>query len=120
MSTSGTQTPAHDVDQLTGRIEESFPARVSQVKDLIRERRKLALTFRRTQTERDRVELEHIDQELAKHHIDIPAIQEQVAMRKEGLRKPVPHSEESVAPLTSERVGSGLVLLQVVDGLGLV
>jgi len=81
--------PAHEVRPLTGRIADSVAARASQVKTLIRKRRKTALTFRRTQDERDRAELEHIDQELAQHCIDIPAIQEQVAMRKQGIREPV-------------------------------
>ena len=89
MSTSGTHIPAHELRPLTGRIADSVAARASQVKALIRERRKIALTFRRTQDKRDRAELEHIDQELAQHHIDIPAIQQQVAMRKQGIREPV-------------------------------
>jgi putative NADH-flavin reductase len=89
MSTSGTQFPAHEIRPLTGRIEESVAARASQVTALIRKRRKIALTFRRTQDERDRAELEHIDRELAQHQIDIPAIQEQIARRKQGIREPV-------------------------------
>jgi len=89
MSTSSTPAQAHKIHPLTHRIEESVAARASQVKALIRERRKIALTFRRTQDERDRAELEHIDRELAQHQIDIPAIQEQVAMRKQGIREPV-------------------------------
>ncbi len=89
MSTSSTPAQAHKIHPLTRRIAESVAARASQVKALIRERRKIALTFRRTQDERDRAELEHIDHELAQHQIDIPAIQEQVAMRKQGIREPV-------------------------------
>ena len=89
MSTSSTPVPAHEVRPLTRRIADSVAAPTSQVKTLIRERRKIALTFRRTQDERDRAELEHIDHELAQHHIDIPAIKEQVAMRKQGIREPV-------------------------------
>ena len=85
MSKSGTQFPANEIRPLTGRIGESVAARASQVKTLIRKRRKIALTFRRTQDARDRAELEQIDHELAQHHIDIPAIQEQVAMRKKRL-----------------------------------
>lgn len=87
MSTSSTPVPAHKTHPLTGRIADSVTARASQVKALIRERRKIALMFRRTQDARDRAELEQIDQELAQHHIDIPAIQEQVAMRKQGIRE---------------------------------
>ena len=93
MSTSSTPAQAHQIDPLPRRIADSVAARASQVKALIRERRKIALTFRRTQDERDRAELEHIDQELARHQIDIPAIQEQVAMRKGGSRQPVSHRE---------------------------
>lgn len=85
MGTS-THVPAHDIHPPTGRIAESIEARVSQVQTLMHERRKIALRFRRTQDEGDRAELEQIDQELVKHHIDIPAIQQQVAMRKGGLR----------------------------------
>jgi putative NADH-flavin reductase len=82
MSIKSKYLPAHQLRPLTGRIADSVAARASQVKDLIRERRRIAPTFRRTQDERDRAELEQVDQELAEHHIDIPAIQEQVAMRK--------------------------------------
>jgi len=85
MSKSGTQFPANEIHPLTGRIEESVTARASQVKTLIRKRRKIALRFRRTRDARDRAELEQIDEELAQHHIDIPAVQEQVAMRKKQL-----------------------------------
>ena len=62
MSTSSTPAQAHKIHPLSRRIAESVAARASQVKALIRERRKIALTFRRTQDERDRAELEHIDQ----------------------------------------------------------
>jgi hypothetical protein len=93
MSTSSTHVPAHEIHPLTGQGAESVAARASQVKGLIRERRKISLRFRRTKDERDRAELEHIDQELAKHHIDIPAIQARVAMRKRRTREPVIHSE---------------------------
>ena len=89
MSTSSTPAQAHKIHPLTRRIADSVATRASQVKTLIRERRKIALTFRRTQDECDRAELEKIDHELAQHHIDIPAIQEQVAMRKQGIREPV-------------------------------
>jgi putative NADH-flavin reductase len=93
MNKSSTPVQAHKTHPLTRRIADSVAARASQVKTLIRERRRLALTFRRTQDERDRAELEHIDQELAQHQIDIPAIQEQVAMRKGGSRQAVVHPE---------------------------
>ncbi len=89
MSTSGTHVQTQDIHPVTDQSEESAAARASQVKALIRQRRKIALAFRRTQDEGNRVELEHIDQELVKHHIDIPAIQQQVAMRKRGFHEPV-------------------------------
>ena len=65
---------AHKIHPLRRRIADSVTARASRVKTLTRERRKIALTFRRTQDERDRAELEHIDQELAQHQIDMPAM----------------------------------------------
>ena len=89
MSPSGTPVPAHETHPLTGRIADSVPERAARVKSLLRERRRIALTSRRTQDERDRAELEQIDQELAQHHIDIPAIQEQVAIMRQRIRKPV-------------------------------
>jgi len=89
ISTSSTPAQAHKIHPLTRRIADSGAAPTSQVKTLIRERRKIALTFRRTQDERDRAELEHIDQELAQHQIDIPAIQQQVAKRKQGIHEPL-------------------------------
>ena len=89
MITSSAHFLVHQVRALTGRKADAVAARASQVKTLIRERRKIALRFRRTQNERDRAELERIDQELAKHDIDIPAIQERTEMRKQGIREPV-------------------------------
>ena len=103
-------TTRHEIRPLTGRIADSDAARASQVKALMRERRKVAVTFSRTQDEHDRAELVRIDQELAQHHIDIPAIQEQVAMRKRGIREPVLRraecartSEEAFTAKGSER-----------------
>lgn len=98
MSTSDTHVPVHDTHPLTDQREESVAARASQVKALIRERRKIALAFRRTRDAGDRIALEHIDQELAKHHIDIPAIQEQVAMRRRGVHEPVIHRAGQASP----------------------
>jgi hypothetical protein len=87
MTTSRAHLSVHQVRALTGRIADAVAARASQVKTLIRERRKIALTFRRTRDERDRAALERIDQELAKHDIDIPAIQERIEIRKQGVRE---------------------------------
>lgn len=61
---------------------ESVEDRASQVKGLIRERRRLALAYRRSRNEVDREHLERIDHELAKYNIDIPAIQQSVARRR--------------------------------------
>ncbi len=61
-------------------------ARALRVRALIHDRRRLAAAFRRTQDESDRAQLENIDRELIKHNIDIPAVQQQVAMRKRGVR----------------------------------
>lgn len=53
-----------------------------QVKELIRERRRLALVYQRSQSGLDRGHLDNIDRKLASHNIDIPAIQRSVAQRK--------------------------------------
>ncbi len=61
---------------------ESVEDRASQIKCLIRERRRLALAYRRSRNEVDREHLERIDHELAAYNIDIPAILQSVARRK--------------------------------------
>jgi len=48
--------------------------RAEQVAGLLVTRRRLAILYRRTQLEDQRVALETIDRELAKHNIDLPAI----------------------------------------------
>jgi hypothetical protein len=63
-------------------MAESIEDRVSQVKGLIRERRRIALAYRRSQGEFDRDQLERIDHALAGYNIDIPAVQQSVARRK--------------------------------------
>ena len=63
-------------------LAESVEPRVLQVKELIRERRRLALVYQRSQSGLDRGHLDNIDRELASHNIDIPAIQRCVAQRK--------------------------------------
>ncbi|CRI64396.1 hypothetical protein THIOKS11930002 [Thiocapsa sp. KS1] len=63
-------------------MAESVEDRLSQVKGLIRERRRLALAYRRSRNEIDRDHLERIDRELAEYNIDIPAIQQSVARRR--------------------------------------
>ncbi|MBK1716944.1 hypothetical protein CKO27_04620 [Thiocystis violacea] len=63
-------------------MAESLAPRILQAKELIRERRRIALAYRRSQSDFDRDRLEIIDHELASHNIDIPAIQRCVAQRK--------------------------------------
>lgn len=93
MSAKGTDVRPHGIQPLTDQGEQTPVVSVSQVKALIRERRQAALAFGRTRDAADRVELERIDQELARHHIDIPAIQQQVAMRKRGNRRAISDPE---------------------------
>ncbi len=45
------------------------------VKDLIRERRRISLVYRRSQTDDDHHKLADLDHQLAGHGIDIPAVQ---------------------------------------------
>ena len=54
----------------------------SRTQELIRERRRVALAYRRSQSNSDRQRLKDIDQELARFNIDIPAILELVAQRR--------------------------------------
>lgn len=61
---------------------ESIKRPVSPVKELIRKRRRIAMSYRRSQSEIDRYHLEAIDHELASYNIDIPAVQHCVAQRK--------------------------------------
>jgi hypothetical protein len=63
-------------------MAESVDAPVSQVTGLIRERRRIALAYRRSRSEVDRDHLARIDRELTAFNIDIPAILESVARRK--------------------------------------
>jgi hypothetical protein len=63
-------------------IFESVENRVRQVGDLLRERRRLALAFKRTGDEAYLSELIEKDIALAAHRIDIPAIAKQRAVRK--------------------------------------
>ena len=68
--------------QPTPPMAESAEDRALQVKGLIRERRRVGLAYRRSQSEVDRDHLERIDRELVAYDIDIPAIQQSVARRK--------------------------------------
>lgn len=49
--------------------------RAVQVTELLIKRRTIALAHRRTRSEALRIELEQLDYALARHNIDIPAIQ---------------------------------------------
>jgi hypothetical protein len=48
--------------------------RAAQVGDLILQRRKIAMAYRRSQSEEGRIALEQVDHDLARYNIDIPAI----------------------------------------------
>ena len=48
--------------------------RAAQVTDLILKRRKIAMAYRRSQTEEERIALALVDNDLAQYNIDIPAI----------------------------------------------
>ena len=48
--------------------------RAAQVTDLILKRRKIALAYRRYQSEEQRIALEQVDHALAEHNIDIPSV----------------------------------------------
>ena len=56
-------------------IAESVAHRAEQVVDLVLKRRKMALAYKRTHREDQRIALEQLDNDLAKHNINIPAIQ---------------------------------------------
>jgi hypothetical protein len=56
--------------------------RVSAISDLIRKRRRIALSYRRSRSDADLHKLHAIDLQLAGYNIDIPAIQHSVAQRK--------------------------------------
>jgi len=56
-------------------IAASVADRAAQVAPLILKRRSIALAYRRTRSDAQRLELEQIDHALALHNINIPAIQ---------------------------------------------
>ena len=66
-------------------LAQSVESRARQVGDLIRERRKAAFGFKRAPDERHRLELQALDDELAKYRIDIPAVQRRSAVTKTGV-----------------------------------
>lgn len=59
----------------TSPIAESVARRARQVSDLVLQRRKIALAYKRTQGEDQRIALEALDRDLAEHNIHIPEIQ---------------------------------------------
>jgi hypothetical protein len=58
-----------------GSIAEAVQHRAEQVQCLLLTRRKIALAYKRTHEEHDRLALERIDNELTTYKIDIPAVQ---------------------------------------------
>lgn len=60
----------------------------SHLKELIHQRRKVGLAYRRSQSAGDRRRLEDIDQELARYNIDLPGIQHWVLQQKTRNRRP--------------------------------
>ncbi len=68
----------------TSPIAESVAHRAGQVADLVLKRRKIALAYKRTQSEDQRLALEALDHDLAKHNIHIPAIQKSAIRSKEA------------------------------------
>jgi hypothetical protein len=69
----------------TSPIAAAVANRAERVSTLVLRRRKIALAYRRTRSEDQRIALEKIDQDLAKHNIDIPAV-ERLAQGKQGGR----------------------------------
>lgn len=66
----------------SGPLLESVELRAQQVGDLLRERRRLALAFKRTGDEAYLSELRDKDNALAKYRIDIPAIEKRLTVGK--------------------------------------
>ena len=69
----------------------------SHLKELIHQRRRVALAYRRSQSASDHRRLEDIDQELAGYNIDLPGIQHWVSQQKTRKRHPnhpTPHRLE--------------------------
>lgn len=60
----------------------------SHLKELIHQRRRVALAYRRSQSARDQRRLEDIDQELTRYNIDLPGIQHWVLQQKTKNRHP--------------------------------
>jgi hypothetical protein len=63
-------------------IAKSVESRAREIGGLLQTRRKIALAFKRTGSETHRAELREMDNILAKHRIDLPAIAGRLAARK--------------------------------------
>ncbi len=80
--TSSSNNRTEHLPPLHPPLPQSVDRRVSEVRELICERRRVALVYRRSQSDVDRSHLEHMDRALASYNIDIPGIQRCVALRK--------------------------------------
>lgn len=63
-------------------LEDSVESRARAIGGLLQARRRLALAFKRTGSETQRAELREMDDILAKHRIDLPAIAGRLAAKK--------------------------------------
>lgn len=63
-------------------LADSVESRAREIGALLQTRRKIALAFKRTRSEAHRAELREMDDLLAKHRIDLPAIAGRLAERK--------------------------------------
>ncbi len=61
---------------------DSVESRAREIGGLLQARRKIALAFKRTRSETHRAELREMDDILAKHRVDLPAIAARLAARK--------------------------------------
>jgi predicted DNA-binding transcriptional regulator YafY len=78
------KTPARRQRDLSAghQLAETPAPRIAAVSDLIRQRRRIALCYRRSRSEAELHQLRDIDHQLAAYNIDIPAIEHRVAQRK--------------------------------------
>lgn len=71
-------------------IGNAVAERALRVSGLLQARRRIAMAYRRTQCEDQRMALEQLDEDLAKHNIDLPAIHRRT------------HQHQSPAPRLAE------------------
>jgi hypothetical protein len=62
-------------------LAETVARRALQVTALLSKRRRVALAYQRSPSDEQRMALDHIDSELAKYNINIPAIQRLITRR---------------------------------------